>query len=73
MDVQKELSLEEVENFFSICGEYKVEKLNDSGSIKLSYTNGIDGEIYTKLMYKPSIQTLIRDINSLGWRSAKKE
>lgn len=65
-DLQKELSFEEVVHFFSQTNEFSVEKADEHGSIKLTL-KCLDEKIDT-IMYKPTFQTLIRDIQSLGYR-----
>lgn len=80
LDLQKELSFEEVKHFFSKCDEYEISKHDDKGTFKISlkvlkdvdYGSEVNAEpIITyenisTLVYKPSIQTLIRDIHKLG-------
>ncbi len=72
MDVQKELTLEETQQFFSKCGEYTVEKFDDRGSITLIFNDSLTDKECRTLIYRPTIQTLIRNISDLGWRSAQK-
>jgi len=81
LDLQKELSFEEVQRFFSKCSEYEVSK-NDDNTIKLNlkFLKSVTYNPTTKehtheyhnidtLLYRPTLQTLIRDINGLGYRS----
>jgi len=82
LDLQKELSFEEVEHFFSMCGEYTVTKNDSHGTIKieLKKTDTVDYDSnlkpsytykYTSLLiYHPTYQTLIRQIHTLGWNEA---
>ena len=80
LDLQKELTFEEVKHFFSKCDEYEISKHDEHGTLKINlkctksveYDNEmkptyIYHNIYT-LVYQPTIQTLIRDIQSLGYR-----
>lgn len=79
LDLQKELTFDEVKHFFSKCDEYEVSKCDERGTFKitLKVTKLVD---YDKRMnpkytyhniaisaHKPTIQTLIRDIESLGY------
>ena len=63
-DLQAELTEEELRHFFSKTDEYKVEKIKES-TYKINYEafNGIQ----ERIIYKPTIQTLIRDIASAAY------
>lgn len=77
LDLQKELSFEEVKHFFSKCDEFEISKHDDKGTFKInlkvekevSYRNIepiISYHNYSTLIYKPTIQKLIRSILKLG-------
>jgi len=82
LDLQKELSFEEVEHFFSDCGEYTVTRNDSNGTLKIEFgktdTVEYDSNLkpsytykYTSILtYKPTYQTLIRNIHILGWNEA---
>lgn len=74
------MAFEEVEHFFSECGEFEITKHDEVGTLKINLkcTKSVDyddnmepaynyHDIYT-LVYKPTIQTLIRTIENLGYR-----
>jgi len=81
LQLQKELSFEEVKHFFSYTDEYIVTQ-EPKGVIKISlavtkevrFPNGLDSEPeydyvhLDTLILRPTIQTLIRQIESLGYR-----
>jgi hypothetical protein len=60
LDIKKAMTLEEVKNFFSGCGEYKVEKADEYGLMEITYTNF--GKKYSILAYVPNVPSLIRTI-----------
>jgi hypothetical protein len=80
LDLQKELSFEEVKHFFSKCGEFEISKHDDKGTFKINlkvekevnYSSDVNVELiisnhnYSTLIYKPTIQKLIRAILKLG-------
>lgn len=81
LELQEELTFEEVKHFFSYTQEYVVTQ-EPKGVIKISlavtkevrFPNGLDGEPeydyihLDSLILRPTIQTLIRNIESLGYR-----
>lgn len=80
LDLQKELTFEEVNHFFSKCSEYEISRHDEYGTIKINlkclkqvdYDKDMNPQ-YTyhnisTLVYEPTIQTLIRDIENLGYR-----
>lgn len=88
INLNKELTIFEVQEFFSGCREFEVTQHDKNGTIRinLKVTDTVDykcdskGEfitplepIYTyknidTLIYRPTVQTLIRDIVQLGYR-----
>lgn len=82
LELQKELSFEEVEHFFSFTKEFTVTKDPANGCVKIQlavlkevkFPNGIDNEPeydyinLDTLIFRPTIQTLIRAIENLGYR-----
>lgn len=59
LDVEKELTLEEIQHFFSKNKEYVVEQ--EGLNIKITYNEE------SILEYKPTYQTLIRAITHLAY------
>jgi sporulation-control protein spo0M len=80
LDLQKELTFEEVKHFFSKCDEYEVSQYDEHGAFKitLKVTMSVDyigvKPTYTycsiaTLVYEPTIQKLINAIEMLGYRA----
>jgi hypothetical protein len=63
MEPQKEMTQEDVEQFFSATAEFKVES-HDQG-IKITYEDNY--KVISTIIYRPTIQTLIRKIKELVW------
>jgi hypothetical protein len=65
LDLKRELSFEEIKYFLSETEEFEVSKY-DEDTIKIALIFG--GDIITDiLMYKPTLQRLIRNLVSLGY------
>lgn len=65
LDLEKDLSFEEVKHFFSKTGEFRVIDMKND-TMQIVCENDLNQIKVT--LYKPTYQTLIRDIFSLGWR-----
>lgn len=80
LDLQKELTLEEIQHLFSKTDELTATQADENIKLNLRVTTkveylgpGISNPKYTyqdidTLIYQPTIQTLIRDLMSLGYR-----
>lgn len=76
LELQKELTFEEVKHFFSKCNEYIIEESGNNIKITLQITKDVTYdenfepifkyEYVDNLVYKPCYQTLIRTINNLA-------
>ncbi len=70
-NVKSELTEEELNEFFSANGEYQIEKIGES-KFKIIYEDDM-GDI----IYKPTLQTLIRKIQAIayleGYEAKEKE
>lgn len=73
LDLKKELTLAELKHLFSHTHEYSVEQTKPS-TFKITFDG--NSEKLDTLIYKPTLQTLLRQIHSLsyldGYQDAKK-
>lgn len=65
-ELDKEMSLQEIQEFLQATKEFSAKQFTDGKSILITYQSG-ETEIST-IEYKPTLQTLIRTIFSLGYR-----
>ena len=78
LDIDKELTFEEIKHLLSKTDEFSIKKQPNKIlklTLKCTVSVGRSGNkpIYEyayldTLIYKPTLQTLIRDISGLGWR-----
>jgi hypothetical protein len=66
LDLDRELSFEEILHFFSMTGEFLVKKYDENGTYFIGLSNQ-----FSTFIYKPTLQTLIRDIAELGYNKGR--
>ncbi len=65
INLKKELTESELNNFFSCTKEFHIEKIGDS-KFKIHYTQGLNGLMDT-IIYQPTLQTVIRQLHSMAY------
>ena len=79
LDLQKTLTLEEIQHLFSMTDELSAKQVEENIEVSLRVTTKVEYQeafkpIYTyeyikALTYQPTLQTLIRQLISLGYRN----
>lgn len=65
LNLKAEMTKEDLEHLFSATGEFNVEQTADS-TFAIHYTDGLNGPMKINI-YKPTIQTLIRDLHGMAY------